>query len=193
MRASWYYHCFPSWMLATCSMICIQAHPSVASLHHDCVYLCSPLIDNDVQTSPAWLASVLLALLITTITWKLATRAWITWHRESEAIAKKQSQQTADIEQPLLSHEEGELENSVIQQGSLRTASQPGRAIASVRIPSMRRSNEEHHESNTHSPMAYSAVGSFAVAGRNRCGLTHRSCKPNLEAQNDAFCVSQTV
>ena len=121
-----------------------------------------------MQVSPAWLAALLLAILITAITWKLATRASITWRRESEALAKTQPASAAlvpDVEQPLLSHEEdGEASHA---QGHTELSA-PARAIAPVAIPSIAIQSTDHHdEHHAHSPMAYSAVGSFTVGSRS--------------------------
>lgn len=104
--------------------------------------------------SPAWLAAVLLALLITAITWKLATRASITWRRESEALAKTQPASAAlvpDVEQPLLTHEEdGEASHA---QGNSGLSSASARAIAPVAIPSTAiQSTDDHDEHHAHRP-----------------------------------------
>lgn len=121
------------------------------------------------KVSPAWLAALLLAILITAITWKLATRASITWRRESAALAKTQPASAAlvpDVEQPLLSHEEdGEASHA---RGHTELSSAPARAIAPVAIPSIAiQSKDDHDEHHAHSPMAYSAVGSFTVGSRS--------------------------
>lgn len=109
---------------------------------------------------------MLLAILITAITWKLAARAVITWRHESEALAKEMVP-TADVEQPLLSsgdqHEQGEVHQN-FEHGS---GPEPGKAMASVRIPTARQSLDAHHV-QAHSPMAYSAVGSLTHAGNAR-------------------------
>ncbi|KAL0026889.1 hypothetical protein WJX77_009207 [Trebouxia sp. C0004] len=124
------------------------------------------------KVSPAWLAAVLLALLITAVTWKLATRASITWRRESEALAKAQPALAAllpDVEQPLLTHDEdGEASHA---QGNPRLSSASARAVAPVAIPSTATHFTDGH---AHSPMAYSAVGSFTVGSR--------SAKPRTES-----------
>ncbi|KAA6416577.1 MAG: hypothetical protein FRX49_13450, partial [Trebouxia sp. A1-2] len=128
------------------------------------------------KVSPAWLAAVLLALLITAITWKLATRASITWRRESEALAKTQPASAAlvsDVEQPLLTHQEdGEAPHA---QGDAEASSASVGAILPVAIPSIAfQSTDDHNEHHAHSPMAYSAVGSFTVGSR--------SAKPRTES-----------
>lgn len=112
-----------------------------------------------LQISPAWIASALLAALITAITWKLTTRVMITWRQESEAQAKSQTS-TADIEQPLLGHD---------IQGRPGTASEPGWApsIAPVRILPLRQSLEKQYEHHAHSPLAYSTVGSCTVGSNS--------------------------
>lgn len=119
--------------------------------------------------SPAWLAALLLALLITAITWKLATRASITWRRESEALAKTQPASAAlvpDVEQPLLTHEEDREASHA--QGNSGLSSASARAIAPVAIPSTAiQSTDDHDEHHAHSPMAYSTVGSFTVGSRS--------------------------
>jgi len=130
---------------------------------------------------PAWLAALLLATLITAITWKLATRASITWRRESEALAKTQPASAAlvpDVEQPLLSHEEeGEAPHA---QGNAELSSAPARAIAPVAIPSTAvQSTDGHDEHHAHSPMAYSAVGSFTVGSRS-AKPRYTSCRHRL-------------
>lgn len=121
------------------------------------------------KVSPAWLAALLLALLITAITWKLATRASITWRRESEALAKTQHASAAlvpDVEQPLLTHEEdGEASHA---QGNAEVSFASARAIAPVAIPlTAMQSTDDHDEHHAHSPMAYSAVGSFTVGSQS--------------------------
>ena len=65
-----------------------------------------------------------------------------------------------DVEQPLLTqHEEEE-----VRQGGFEPALPAGRAIAPVSIPRKSLGDDyEHHEHHAHSPMAYSAVGSFAA------------------------------
>ncbi len=131
-----------------------------------------------MQVSPAWLAALLLAVLITAITWKLATRASITWRRESEALAKTQPASAAlvpDMEQPLLSHEgDGEASHA---QGNAESSSAPARAIAPVAIPSIAfQSSDDHDEHHAHSPMAYSAVGSFTV-GSSSTKPRYTSCR----------------
>ena len=118
-----------------------------------------------LQISPAWLAACLLSLLITAITWKLATRASITWRRESEALAKTavdSSSVVPDVEQPLLAHEEASVGD-----GAHTRPSASARAIAPVAIPSLtaNQSGNDHDEHHAHSPLAYSAVGSFTVGG----------------------------
>ena len=133
-----------------------------------------------MQVSPAWLAALLLAILITAITWKLATRASITWRRESKALAKTQPASTAlvpDVEQPLLTHEEdGEASRA---QGNTDLSSAPARAIAPVAIPSIAiQSTDDHDEHHAHSPMAYSAVGSFTVGRSAKPRYT--SCRHRL-------------
>ena len=128
-----------------------------------------------LQVSPAWLAASLLALLITAITWKLATRASITWRRESEALAKTavdSSSIVPDVEQPLLAHEEA----SVVD-GAYTGPSTSARAVAPVAIPSLTvsQANNDHDEHHAHSPMAYSAVGSFTVGG-SHANAGYASC-----------------
>lgn len=121
------------------------------------------------KISPAWLAAALLALLITVITWKLATRASITWRRESEALAKTNYASSAaapDVEQPLL-QQHGEEDPQV--QGSSAQPYGSDIVIAPVAIPRLicSQSKSDHDEHHAHSPMAYSAAGSFTVGTRN--------------------------
>ena len=119
-----------------------------------------------LQTSPSWIASALLAVLITAITWKLTTRALITWRWESEAQAKLQHSTATDVEQPLLNNE---VQQDVGYQGRGGMSPEPGRApvIAPVRIPTARQSLDDQYEHHTQSPMAYSALGSFTADSRS--------------------------
>ena len=56
-----------------------------------------------LQATPNWMTTILLAALLTALTWKLATRAAATWRKESAAYQKGD----AELEQPLL--QAGEL------------------------------------------------------------------------------------
>ena len=58
-----------------------------------------------MQVLPSWLTTVLLALLLTFISYKLITRGFITWH--SESLAQQHQRLDVDgqddgLEQPLL-------------------------------------------------------------------------------------------
>ena len=85
---------------------------------------------------------------------------------------------TPDIEQALLTshhhHEQG-------QDHEHTSGPEPGWAVAPVRIPAARQSTDDHHV-QAHSPMAYSAVGSFAQArkARRRYRLTTHSAHPHI-------------
>lgn len=119
-----------------------------------------------LQTSPSWIASALLAVLITAISWKLTTRALITWRRESEAQAKPKNSTSTDVEQPLLNDD---VQQDAGHQGGVSTFPEAGSAlvITPVRIPSARQSFDDQYEHHAQSPMAYSALGSFTVDGRS--------------------------
>lgn len=130
---------------------------------------------------------MLLAILITAITWKLGTRAVITWRHESEALAKEMVP-TADIEQPLLSNGDRHEQGEVHQNRERGSEPEPGRAIAPVRIPTARQSLDAHHV-HAHSPMAYSAVGSLTHArnARARYGLKQTLTIVRLHARQTSL------
>ena len=117
--------------------------------------------------SPPWIASALLAVLITAITWKLVTRARITWVQESKKLAKPLlHSEGPDLEQPLLEESDAEIDTT----GQGRSSSNgpaPGLARISTRLPVSipvgPAEEDEHDDHHAHSPMAYSAVGSFAL------------------------------
>ena len=111
----------------------------------------------------------MLAVLITAITWKLVTRARITWIHESKALAKPRLQpEGPDLEQPLL--EESDNEADTTGQGRSSNGPAPGLARISTRlpvsIPTGPAEEDEHDHHHAHSPMAYSAVGSFALKAK---------------------------
>jgi hypothetical protein len=61
-----------------------------------------------VQATPNWMTTILLAALLTALTWKLATRAVTTWRKESAALQKD----TGELEQPLLRQAGGSPDDS---------------------------------------------------------------------------------
>ena len=61
-----------------------------------------------MQASPNWLTTLVLAVLLAALTWKLAVRAGITWQRESEALAAARAAEGApDLARPLLAEDGG--------------------------------------------------------------------------------------
>ena len=63
---------------------------------------------SHLQASPNWLTTLVLAVLLAALTWKLAVRAGITWQRESEALAAARAAAGApDLARPLLAEEAG--------------------------------------------------------------------------------------
>ena len=58
-----------------------------------------------MQAMPNWLTTVLLALLLTVLTWKLSARAFTTWRKETAASEKERDSEAAE---PLLHDAAGE-------------------------------------------------------------------------------------
>jgi len=109
---------------------------------------------------PSWMTTVLLALLLTFISYKLLVRGFITWHSESTEFLELQNQGL---------HHDGQdgLEQPLLQD---RSANPPtGEAVArSAPVVATRShpvSNVDHH-GESHSPLAYS--GSFQRSFRSR-------------------------
>ena len=60
---------------------------------------------NTLQAMPNWLTTVLLAMLLTVLTWKLSGRAFTTWRKETAASEKERDAEAAE---PLLQNSAGE-------------------------------------------------------------------------------------
>lgn len=58
-----------------------------------------------LQAMPNWLTTVLLAMLLTVLTWKLSVRGFITWRKET-AVSKKE--RDSEAAEPLLQHDAGD-------------------------------------------------------------------------------------
>ena len=71
-----------------------------------------------LQLAPTWALTILLAGLLTAITWKLMIRGLHTWSQESESLRQLAEARAApaqdELEQPLLASQEGPTE----EQGS---------------------------------------------------------------------------
>ena len=52
-----------------------------------------------MQAMPNWLTTVLLAILLTVLTWKLSVRGFMTWRKET---AEAEKQRDSEIAEPLL-------------------------------------------------------------------------------------------
>lgn len=88
-------------------MICLPSPPSVSSpIEGGVALLALSVIMHrgqcfKMQALPAWMTTVLLALLLTVISYKLLIRGFITWHKESEVV----HQQDSDVYELLLDHQ----------------------------------------------------------------------------------------
>lgn len=58
-----------------------------------------------MQAMPNWLTTVLLAMLLTVLTWKLSIRGFLTWRKETAASEKERDSEAAE---PLLQNSVGE-------------------------------------------------------------------------------------
>ena len=58
-----------------------------------------------MQAMPNWLTTVLLAMLLTVLTWKLSIRGFLTWRKETAASEKERDSEAAE---PLLQNSAGE-------------------------------------------------------------------------------------
>ena len=62
-------------------------------------------VRRSLQAMPNWLTTVLLAMLLTVLTWKLSVRGFITWRKETAASIKERDSEAAE---PLLQDSMGE-------------------------------------------------------------------------------------